>query len=368
VIRKTAAAVAAALLLGACGSVNAGVAARVGDHTIETSELADRVSRAFESEAFTQQGPERDEYQRGVLQSLINARLVAIAAERLGVQVTDEQVEAREKQIIAEQGGEQAYEQQLATNGIRREDVPTLLRNLVTEEAVLDKMVENEVTTEAQLRAEYRRALPRLDQARIAHILVRDKKTADRVVALAKAPGADFAALAKRHSQDNETREEGGVLGVLGNGEGRFAKEFERAVFAAEPGDVVGPIRTVTGGDAKIVGYEIVQVIERRTQTFDDVRDALRRSMLQPLRQKRFEDYMAGLAKEFDVKVNPRFGRWDAAKRAVAAPDGTVLSSPEPVPGGEAPPGNVVPPGPVTTAPPRQQQGATPPGTAPPAP
>lgn len=352
-IRTTVAAVAAALLLGACGSTNAGVAARVGDHTIETSTLADRVARAFESEAFTQQGPERDDYQRSVLASLINARLVSIAAGRLGVEVTDEQVAAREKQIIADQGGEQAYEQQLATNGLRREDVPALLRNLVTEEAVLDKLVEKEVTTEEQLRAEYQRALPRLDQARIAHILVRDKKTADRVVAQAKAPGADFAALAQRYSQDNETREEGGDLGVLGNGEGRFAKAFEKAVFAAGKGDVVGPIRTVTGGDAKIVGYEIVKVIDRRTQSFGDVRDALRRSMLQPLRQQRYKDYLAGLVKEFRVKVNPRFGRWDAENRAVAAPDGTVLSSPEPVPG-EAPPGNVVPPGPVTTAPPRQ--------------
>lgn len=359
-IRKTAAALAAAVLLTGCGETTAGVAARIGDTTIETSTFSARVARAYANEQFAQQQP-REEYQRRLLNDLVVSRLVEVAADRLGVTVTDEQVDARVEEVVASYGGRQAFEQLLPTRGFHPSDVRSVIRTELLQNAVLDKLVENERVTEEQLQAEYRRQLPQLDVARVSHILVRDPKLAARVAREARAPGADFAALAKRYSEDSESKEDGGDLGPIGNGEGRFAKEFEEAVFSARSGQVVGPIRTVTGGEARIVGYEIVKVVERTTRTFEQARLDMRRAVLREQRVQRFNTLVADLAKELGVKVNPRFGRWDAQRIGVVAADGNRLSSPAPVPGAaQQPPGGQPP---VQQPPPQQQ----PPASAPPA-
>lgn len=345
-IRTLAALAAGAVLLSGCGQTTAGVAARVGEHTIETSSFAARVSRSYENEQFAQQNP-KDAYQRSLLRNLILTQLVEVAAKRLGVTVTGAQVDAREAEIVEGYGGREAFEQGLPTRGYHLDDVRGVVRAEVLQNAVLDKLVEGEVVTEEQLQQEYARQLPRLDVARIAHIVLRDKARADRVARLAKEPGADFAKLAARYSQDNETREKGGELGPLGNGEGRFSKAYEQAVFAAREGEVIGPIRTVTNDAAKVVGYEIVKIIERRTRTYEQAKNDLRRAILDEPRSRRFNDYITRLAAELGVKVNPRFGRWDARALNVAEAPGTGLSSPAPLPGQEQAPGVV--PGPIPT-------------------
>jgi foldase protein PrsA len=362
VIRTLAALAAGAVLLTGCGETTAGVAARVGHHTIETSSFAARVSRSYENEQFAQQNP-KDVYQRSLLRNLILTRLVEVAAERLGVTVSEAQVEAREAEIVQGYGGREAFEQGLPTRGYHLSDVRDVVRAEVLQNAVLDKLVEGEVVTEEQLRKEYARQLPRLDVARIAHIVLREKARAERVATLAKEPGADFAALAARYSQDNETREEGGELGPLGNGEGRFSKAYEEAVFAAGKGDVIGPIRTVTNDAAKIVGYEIVKVIDRQTRTYEQARNDLRRALLDTPRTQRFNDYISKLAAELGVKVNPRFGRWDQKGLTVADAQDTGLSSPAPEPGQQQAPGVVPGPIPTQAPPPTAQPTARPSAT-----
>lgn len=334
-IAKYAAAVAAAVLLAGCGAeTTAGVAARVGGTTIETSSFAARVARAYSNEQFAQQQP-REEYQRRLLNDLVVSELVEVAAERNGVAVTDEQIDERLDEVIASYGGQQAFEELLPTRGFHPSDVRGVLRTELLQTALLDKLVEDVPVTEARLQQEYRTQLPQLDVAQIAHILVRDPVRARTVARLAKRPGADFAALAQEYSEDPDTKDEGGDLGRLGNTEGRFSKAFEDAVFAAKEGDVVGPIRVVTGGEARIVNYEIVKVVERTTRSYSSVRDDLRRSVLREQRVQRFNKVISDIAGELGVKVNPRFGRWDAQQIGIAASDPNRLSSPAPAPGAQ---------------------------------
>jgi len=57
--------------------------------------------------------------------------------------------------------------------------------------------------------------------------------------------GKDFAELARQHSKDMGSAQRGGDLGWFGKG--RMVPEFEKAAFAAKPGQLVGPIRTPYG-------------------------------------------------------------------------------------------------------------------------
>jgi peptidyl-prolyl cis-trans isomerase D len=103
------------------------------------------------------------------------------------------------------------------------------------------------------------------EYVRASHILVNYVAGEDSLPKIEKArdllrqirEGADFAALAKAHSDDVGSAQEGGELGW--NGRGVWVKPFEDAAFRARVGDVVGPVRSqfgwhiikVTGRDAR---------------------------------------------------------------------------------------------------------------------
>jgi parvulin-like peptidyl-prolyl isomerase len=86
------------------------------------------------------------------------------------------------------------------------------------------------------------------------HILVDTSSEAERILAQLQA-GADFAALARAHSQDTSTRETGGDLGFFPRGI-LVAPEVEEAAFALQPGQVSGVVSSA-------LGYHLVQVVER---------------------------------------------------------------------------------------------------------
>ena len=57
--------------------------------------------------------------------------------------------------------------------------------------------------------------------------------------------GEDFEVLAREHSEDTASRESGGDLGFFRRGQ--MVGEFEEAAFGTEPGDVAGPVRSAFG-------------------------------------------------------------------------------------------------------------------------
>ncbi len=67
------------------------------------------------------------------------------------------------------------------------------------------------------------------------------------------ADGADFAALAKQHSQCPSGKQ-GGALGTFSPGQ--MVREFDQVVFSAEIGKVQGPVKTQ-------FGWHLVEVTHR---------------------------------------------------------------------------------------------------------
>ncbi len=69
--------------------------------------------------------------------------------------------------------------------------------------------------------------------------------------------GADFAELAKAHSEDAASVDKGGDLDWVARG--AMAKPFEDAAFAAVPGEIIGPV-------ASKLGLHIINVLEKQTE------------------------------------------------------------------------------------------------------
>ncbi|MBN2023298.1 MAG: peptidylprolyl isomerase [Pirellulales bacterium] len=89
-------------------------------------------------------------------------------------------------------------------------------------------------------------------RARARHILVETKEACEELKAQIE-NGADFAEMARRHSQCPSSRE-GGDLGEFS--QGQMVPEFDRVVFCDELGKVHGPIRTQ-------FGYHLLEILSR---------------------------------------------------------------------------------------------------------
>lgn len=86
--------------------------------------------------------------------------------------------------------------------------------------------------------------------------------------------GADFAEMAKQHSEDTSA-EQGGSLGLFGRGE--MVPEFEQAAFSLNEGEISDLVRTD-------YGFHIIKVTERQApimRPLDSVRDEIRNILAQ---------------------------------------------------------------------------------------
>lgn len=106
--------------------------------------------------------------------------------------------------------------------------------------------------------------------------------------------GADFAAVSNEYSDDPASKANGGDLGFFGKG--RMVPEFEAAAFDAQPGKLVGPVKTS-------FGYHLLEVTEKRpggTRPFEEVKETIRARLAgertQELAETRAKELAAKLA------------------------------------------------------------------------
>jgi peptidyl-prolyl cis-trans isomerase D len=110
------------------------------------------------------------------------------------------------------------------------------------------------------------------EQVRASHILVKSdgkddaavKAKAEALLKQAKS-GADFAALAKKNSEDEGSAPQGGDLDYFGRG--RMAKEFEDAAFSLSPGQISDLVKTQ-------FGYHIIKVTDHKPETKRSLEEA----------------------------------------------------------------------------------------------
>ncbi|MCW2726560.1 MAG: PpiC-type peptidyl-prolyl cis-trans isomerase [Frankiales bacterium] len=340
-LASTAAAAGLALVvLTGCGNapVRAGAAATVGDTRITTTELQGYISRGLaDPQAQQQLGADKAAYQRQTLGRLINHQVLTEAARRSGVTVTEGEVDKKLADFQRQAGGAAQLEQQAAQNGIAKPDLRRFIDDVVLNQALGDKLTASLDVPAAQLRSLYAQNIAQYDQVHAAHILVPTKAQADAILAKVKADPGSFAAQAAQASTDASNKDKGGDLGFAGRGQ--FVKEFEAAIFAAQPGSFL-EVKTQ-------FGFHVVHVIERRTTTLAEATPDLRRGALQQQRDQLTSALLTKVAKDLGVTVNPRFGRWDGSKGSVVQPavDKNSVSSPAPSPaaGSQAPAAPAVP-------------------------
>lgn len=184
--------------------------------------------------------------------------------------------------------------------------------------------------TDQQLRDEYearKQELSHPEQVQARHILVRTNDEVGEEQARAKLEaarqriqaGADFGTVAGEVSEEPGAKERGGDLGWFG--QGQMVKPFEEAAFGAQPGQIVGPVKTD-------FGLHLIQVTGKRpagTTPFEEVKDQLRARLAftraQELAQTKAKELAAQLEK------TPPKSPEDLAKVAQANPGVTSAAT-----------------------------------------
>ena len=151
------------------------------------------------------------------------------------------------------------------------------------------------------------------DQVRASHILLKTegkddaavKKQAEDLAKQAKA-GADFAGLAKKHSQDDSNNTKGGDLDFFGRG--AMVPEFDKVAFSMQPGQVSDVVKTE-------FGYHVIKLTDKRAasqrplaEVQAQIEDQIKWQRAQDQAQRMADDVAAQMKKpaDFDSVAKPR--------------------------------------------------------------
>lgn len=211
--------------------------------------------------------------------------------ERMDIQVlqiTRDSV-AKPKAATAEEMT--TYFEQNAENFNTEED-----RNFTVMTLSLANLTKNAEATEAQAKEVYDTdpSLYSADETRtISHILLKTEEDATRVRDLLDQEGADFAKIAKAESTDAFTKNKGGDLGEIK--EGDLEAAFTDAAFSLEANVISEPVKTA-------FGYHIVKVTniaEARDLSFDEAKAEI----IKTLQAEKAEDLYYNLLEEVEDRV-----------------------------------------------------------------
>jgi foldase protein PrsA len=304
---------AATVLVGApaCGGddgVPKDAVAVVGDETVKKEEL-DRLlkqSRANAKETrrpFPKEGtPQYRQIRDQLVQYLVRRAQLAAAADERDIEISDEEIEQKRKQIVAQYfgGSEKRYRERLAKQGVSEEQARADLEASLIQEELFKDVGKNVKVTDAEVRRHYNKNKQRYATAarrEIRQILVRSdqRALAQRLVDDLRS-GANFAQLARRYSQDPRAKSSGGRIEI---GQGDTSPAFERVVFSAPKGRIAGPVRTQFGWHV----IEALGPVKRgKVRPYAEVKEQIRQELLQRKRSEGASKALVQIARKKNVE------------------------------------------------------------------
>ena len=247
-----------------------------------------------------------------IMPQIVDIEVTKAYARENGITVSEDEVNQEIETIkdqISEQaqaqgqdlGRDEAYEQALEQAGITEEELRDQIREQLPVQKVQEKVTGDVEPSQEEIEKFYdenKEAQFTTPEQRCArHILFnKDQKEKAEEVKQQLENGADFAQLAKENSQDPGSAEQGGDLGCLGRGD--TVPEFDKALFGAEQGEIVGPVETQ-------FGYHVIEVTDAKaasTQPLSDVEGDIREQLSGDLQAQEFATWVQEQEKKRDVK------------------------------------------------------------------
>ncbi|QER42788.1 hypothetical protein F1847_08525 [Thermodesulfobacterium sp. TA1] len=109
--------------------------------------------------------------------------------------------------------------------------------------------------------------------------------------------GAKFEDLAKAYSDDTQSKNQGGSLGIIKKGE--TDPQFEAKIFSLNPGEISQPIRSN-------YGYHLIKVVKKipaKTLTFEEAKPLVERDLIEEKEEVLMKDLIQKLSQKYTPKI-----------------------------------------------------------------
>ncbi len=286
------------------------VIAVVEDRAILQSDLEMEYSRFLMQLKKTNLSPaEEKENRKEILDGLIAHLLMAVHAEKIGIEVTEERIDGEIERIVDDNvralGGIDAFQRELTKAGITLQQLKAQWREKIKSNRLIEMLKYREGlmdvnVTEDEIRDYYRNHYEELQKrpATVSlsqiQILMKAKKAAEdaamekiKKVEKILEEGADFEKTAREYSEGPSAKF-GGSLGFV-KLEDLDSPQFEKAVRQLTAGRISGPVRTEHGlhiikleevsGDRVRLRHILVQV-EADTEATRKTAERIRQEIL----------------------------------------------------------------------------------------
>jgi foldase protein PrsA len=325
-------------VLSACGNdVPPGAVAKVGDETITQDEFTKWLTAAVKSQAqggaatvpdppdynkcvaakkkqpVQGQGKQTDaaltkqcksEYttlKRQVMQFLIQASWVEQEADKQDIKVSDKAVrasfETQKKQAFPT---DKAYKQFLKTSGMSEADILFRVKLSQLQEKLTKKVTDDaKQVSGADVEEYYNKNKKRFAQPERRDLRVVLTKTQDKAnqARAALDGGQSWKDVAKQYSIDEASKAQGGKLASVAKGQ--QDKALEEAVFAAQKGDLKGPVKTQFGWYV----FEVEKITPASQQSLEQSRDAIKSLLEGQRKQKALDAFIKDFRDEYKDKT-----------------------------------------------------------------
>jgi parvulin-like peptidyl-prolyl isomerase len=326
--------VAVALFVAACGggggpeTVPPDAVAVVGDQQISRADwnaLLEQTKNNFQAtkRSFPKPGSvELANLKSNATQFLIQNNEYKQEADKLGVSVSDKDVQARLDQIknqyygnppgqkkATKQEMEQRYQAALKQQGFTDEEVRHGIELQLIKEKVFKKVTEDVKVSDDQVRSYYDKnkkqyETPAQPESRdLRHILVKTKAQADQLYAQLKANPGKFAQLAKKYSTDKSSAVNGGKLPPGVGVKGSLDPNFEKVAFTIPAHRISKPVHSQ-------FGWHIIEALgpvkpgtPAKPTPLAQVKEAIRQQLLSQDQQKEMDKWLAGVKKTYCKKI-----------------------------------------------------------------
>lgn len=200
-----------------------------------------------------------------------DAFVAKVAADE-GVEVTDDELQEEFDGLRRDMDLLKAEDTQkwLESTGLTVEQVEGMVEAAILRGKLAEKLIDDD-----QIESYFNQNPGQFEFADISQIAVSDAGAAGELVLSIREEGEDFEVLAEKHSLDEATNDNGGYVGLISRQEAaELPGDVSDRVFAAAPGEIVGPFE-VPGGAHLIIRVEEVG----RYELDDELREALRQSL-----------------------------------------------------------------------------------------
>ena len=291
----------------------------------------------------TEEGRARiDQLREGIVSEMIDRTLIAEEAEKRGLAISPDKWQEALQRTIQQFGGDEKYDAYLAEHHLTRDEYAEVIKSEIYGELMRDELSKGLSVADEEIKKYYEahKSEPQFQQPErvtASHILInarpnlisqqlereknlsgealtvaareeleRRRKAAEDLRARAAA-GADFAALARQHSEDPASREQGGSLGTFARN--THTRVFDEAAFALKAGMVSPVVQTE-------YGFHVIKVTAReavRAQTLEEATPEIRKLLLAGQQATKLTEALREMRRKAKVRINEPF-RFGALK------------------------------------------------------